>query len=361
MAGVFATWQPEYEAAGLALFPVDAEAKRPSVSRYLNVGTRISRKLVDKHGDATAVGFACGAVGRGRTSAITVLDVDAPSEKLLADALNMFGHTPVIIQTASGKFHAWYRHAGERRKIKVPDLGGPVDILGGGFALAPPSQSAKGEYHFIQGSLADVASLPIMRTQFVQEPEADAPPVPVAKVSKGARNDTLFRACMSHARICSTVDDLMRFAHCVNTSSYDEPLPHDEVLRTVASAWAKEEAGENWFGAGSRLVLNFADIDGLMQTDPDAFLLLTRLRREHEGLRPIFLVANAMHETMPGGGWDRKRFTNARARLEQQGFIRMVAKRGGPGKPARYEFQNDQKFPARSDGEVGRAGGRGVD
>lgn len=338
MTGRFAQWQPEYEAVGLALFPVDAGSKKPAVTGYLRIGTQTSRKLAERHAGANAMGFACGAVGRGRTSAITVLDIDEASETLLAEALLKFGDTKIIARTASGKFHAWYRHNGERRKIRVPGLGGPVDVLGGGFALAPPSITGIGEYQFIQGSLADVASLPVMRGIPEAEPLfTEAPQV----VPAGVRNNTLFRACMAHAKSCFGLDSLVRFARELNTNSHEEQLPDDEVLMTASSAWNYTEKGENWFGTGAKLVLHFADIDGLMQEDPDAFLLLTRLRREHEGFRDVFLVANAMHESMPGGGWNRKRFTDARKRLEQRGIIRMVAKRGGPGKPAHYEFSKN--------------------
>jgi hypothetical protein len=91
----------------------------------------------------------------------------------LADALNRHGSSPLIVRTASGKWHGYYRHNGERRQIRpVRDV--PIDILGGGYAVAPPSRFTKGEYEFIQGTLDDLACLPFMR---VVQPEAAILPI----------------------------------------------------------------------------------------------------------------------------------------------------------------------------------------
>ena len=47
-----------------------------------------------------------------------MLDIDTTDERALADALIRHGDTPFITRTASGKFHALYRHNGERRRIR---------------------------------------------------------------------------------------------------------------------------------------------------------------------------------------------------------------------------------------------------
>jgi hypothetical protein len=119
-----------------------------------------------------------------------------------------------------------------------------------------------------------------------------------------------------------------------------EPLPDAEVLKVVAGAWAKEIAGENWFGRGGRVIASAAEVDDLLPNHPDAFVLLMILRRHHWG-RP-FVIANAMAETMPGGGWHRKRLASARSALERLGQIeklRPASKRYGP---ALYQFKGGQ-------------------
>src|SRR5262249_37149172 len=121
-AGVFQTFQPEYAAHRIATFPVDAD-KRPAVRGYPRMGLHASRELACKFADAPALGFMC-----GRRSGVTVLDIDTSDECLVADVLSRHGPTPIIVHTASGNWHAWYRHNDERRRIRPwGDL--PIDLL----------------------------------------------------------------------------------------------------------------------------------------------------------------------------------------------------------------------------------------
>jgi hypothetical protein len=119
-----------------------------------------------------------------------------------------------------------------------------------------------------------------------------------------------------------------------------EPLPDEEVLKIVASAWAKEASGENLFGRGGRVVIPADQIDGLLAEYPDAFILLTILRRHHWGRQ--FVCANAMAETMPGGGWTPKRFAAARRKLEEIGELRMIRAAGRYTGPAIYSLKGSQ-------------------
>lgn len=127
--GVFAEWQPQYAERNIATFPV--RDKRPAIRGYLKVGARGSSELAKKYPTANAFGFACEQAG------VTVLDVDSPDEQIFADALAEFGHTPLLIRSGSGNHQAWYARNGERRRIR-PNPDRPIDILGGGFVVAPP-------------------------------------------------------------------------------------------------------------------------------------------------------------------------------------------------------------------------------
>jgi Bifunctional DNA primase/polymerase, N-terminal len=91
--GIFSTWQPDYAAHGIPTFPVTAE-KKPATRGYLRTGLRGSAELASRFTDADAFGFACGP-----RSKITLLDVDSADERALADALSIFGKTPLISQT----------------------------------------------------------------------------------------------------------------------------------------------------------------------------------------------------------------------------------------------------------------------
>src|SRR5262249_6783728 len=118
------------------------------VSNYAKFGLRGSAELVRKFGTATGIGFMA-----GERSRISVVDIDTRNETVLADALDRHGQTPIIARTGSGKFHAYYRHNGEHRMIR-PEGDRPIDILGGGIVIAPPSRGLTGNYQFIAGGLA---------------------------------------------------------------------------------------------------------------------------------------------------------------------------------------------------------------
>src|SRR5262249_48465024 len=198
---VFSNAQPIYAEHGIATFPV-TELKAPAVRGYLRIGLDTSRGLVIKFPDAPAIGFAT-----KRRNAVTILDIDTPDEKVLADALNRPGHTPLIARTGSGKFHAYYRYNGERRRIR-PWRGREIDLLGkGGMVIAPPSKLPRGEYKFIEGSLDDIPRLPVLRNLDLTKAEP---------VNEGARNKELWRHCMRHAHHVDTFDELLDVARTAN-------------------------------------------------------------------------------------------------------------------------------------------------
>ena len=190
----FDKWQADYAAHGVATFPVDTN-KRPMVQHYGKFGLVSSSQIASKFGHAPAIGFMC-----GRRSGVTVLDVDTTDERVLADAVYRHGTTPIVARSGSGHFQAWYRHAGERRLIR-PRRDVPIDILGAGFVIGPPSRVAKGSYQFIQGSLDDLESLPTLN---------DAPaiipteaPTDWGRMQDGdGRNNALFRELGRAAQHC---------------------------------------------------------------------------------------------------------------------------------------------------------------
>jgi len=204
-ANNFRDRQADYAAHGVATFPVDAN-KRPMVSRYGGFGLVASSKIAGKFANAPAIGFMC-----GKRNGITSLDCDSKDQRVLADALNRHGQTPLVARTGSGHFQAWYRHNGEHRKIR-PDRDVPIDILGSGFVVAPPSQSTKGTYEFISGSLDDLDRLPVMQNVPVAWDNSRL----VVEVKQGERNNKLFSACLEASRHCDDFDQLCDVARTRN-------------------------------------------------------------------------------------------------------------------------------------------------
>ena len=334
--GVFGEWQPQYAEAGLVTFPVDIDRKAPAVGNYLKAGRKASAEWAAKFANAPALGIVCGKRNR-----LTVLDIDEPCENLLADALALFGPSPLIARTASGKFHAYYRHNGEGRKIRGVMEGRQVDLLGGGMAIAPPSVGKKGRYEFIQGGLADFGSLPIMQgpsfatANIRRGGEVEAP--------TGQRNATLFKMCLRQARSVSNGEALRTFALEKNLSGAWEPMSSDEVAGIAASAWRNQENGTNWVGSGPKIIIEASEFDRVFlpvdrNADPaaaDGIYLLSALRRCHFDKR-TFVCANAMHKRL---GWTVVRLQRARRFLEGTGCIVMVRPASAKEScPALYRF-----------------------
>jgi hypothetical protein len=232
--GVFSTWQQVYAEHGIATFPVTAN-KAPATKGYLRTGLNGSKQLAQKFLDADAFGFAC-----GRSSKITVVDIDTTNENVVADAIARHGEPPIITRTASGKFHLPYRYNGERRQIRpFPD----IDVLGdGGMVIAAPSKISTGTYEFIKGNLDELDRLKPMR--------GIVTPVQ-SRIQKGHRKQALFEHCRAHVHACDTMEDLLDVGMTYRDIMLDPhptPISDARVLTTVrcvrfgiiTKPWARE-------------------------------------------------------------------------------------------------------------------------
>lgn len=339
MAGLFSEWQPRYAEAGIATFPV--REKRPAVKGYLRLGARASEQLGFKFANDNAFGFAC------KRNRIVIIDVDTPDERVLRDALDEHGPTPVIVRSGSGNFQAWYRRDGENRRVR-PDPEKPIDILGDGFVVAPPSLGSKGPYQFIQGGLADIASLP-KRTGgkgISSMPNRLTPPSPLSPFPPdgaigpkiGERNKTLWRTAMQLARGCDTTEQLMEKVMKVN-AAYPEPLPMEEVFRIIASAWDKETSGQNWVGGKGRASLTVDEILGFTGGINDLRLLLYLKANHGQRAVPFAIAQEAVAKTF---GTARQNISVTINRLIAQGRLRRVYTGGrGKGDPHKYVLVGD--------------------
>jgi hypothetical protein len=327
--GLFPQFQPAWAAHNIATFPIKIEVidgkleKKPAVKNYGRMGLPASADLARKPRFANHDALAFIA---GQRSRITVLDVDTTDEKILIDALDRHGRSPLIVRTASGKYHCYYRHAGERRMVR-PWKSLPIDILGGGMAVAPPSMLKSGEsYQIIEGSLADIERLPPILGLDLNTPVGIDEPPP----SIGRRNVSLWRHAMREAHACDNLDQLIDKGREFNMN-IASPLDDTEVIKTAASAWAYTERGSNRFGQhGAWLAVEEI---ATMIREPDAFFLLAFLRA-HNGPWSHFMCANGLAERF---GWDRRRFSAARSRLIGMEYLRPVRQAGG-NQPALYRW-----------------------
>jgi hypothetical protein len=348
---MFATAQALYAAHRIATFPL-REDKRPAIRGYDRVGLRGSWELARKFPDATALGFLT-----NRKSGITGLDVDTTDERVFADALARHGDTPIKVRTAGAKYHAWYGHNGERRRIRPFD-GLPIDLLGrGGMIVAPPSWGPKGSYTFIEGGLDDLDRMPIMLglSADMYEPVATTADVAVPEdflaamalgydpdvgpIPRGRRNDTLWRFCMRTARTCASVDDLIAVAR-VRNAECSPPQSDMEVLKIAASAWGYEQRGQNRFGRTGAF-LPTSEVNGLI-AEPNVLLLLTFLKANN---RPTskFMIANGLAERLR---LSRKSLAVARKRLIELEYIVQIRAASGGHKniAALYSWKTRKNF-----------------
>jgi hypothetical protein len=264
----------------------------------------------------------------GRRSRITVLDVDTTDERILADALDRHGRTPIIARTASEKFHAYYRHNGERRWIR-PRRDVPIDILGSkGYIVAPPSRVGSGQYQFVQGSLDDLDSLPVLHN-LAQGLSAEAIATDFANMREGdGRNTALFRQMMREAKRVDDYAQLLDRAMTVN-DSMEQPMEQQEVARIASNVRGYTERGQNRFGQhGAWFPLDEVEA---FSADPDDFFLLGFLRA-HNHPDSTFMVANGLAERF---GWWRQRLAASRRRLIQSGYLKVV-RQAGQQTPALY-------------------------
>ena len=319
----FQHWQSEYAAHGIATFPVGPD-KKPLVSHYGRCGLPGSAEIARKFPDAVGFGFMAGPRNR-----ITALDCDSTDERVLADGLDRHGRTPLIARTGSGHFQAWYCHNGEGRMIR-PEPNRPIDILGGGLIVAPPSQMAKGGYQFIQGQLDDLDRLPVM----AHVPEKARPLSKIhgvnGAVSQGERNDRLFRLCLVNARSCDDLDALIDVAMTRN-AEFLPPLDDPEVMRTAASAWRYQTEGRNYSG-GCCAVFREADVKPLM-ADPYVGILLLWARARFKP-DAMFWIADGLAAEF---GWTLYDLRQARNRAVEMGVFRLV-RRARFKHPAVYAY-----------------------
>jgi hypothetical protein len=332
-AGVYAQYQPEYARHGIPTFPVNISIdqatgkvnKQPAVPRYLK--RKFERWWVDKCGDCNGIGFANGL------ARLFVADLDSTNPDIIREGFKLFGESPVVWQTGSGKFAVPYLAINQRRRIRpIPSL--PIDMLGeGGFTAAPPSVGGHVPYQFIHGCLADFERLPSPRIpqemQVNDEPEIAATPEP-GRVAEGGRHEWLKAALMQEVWLHDNKEGLLDKAMTL-TNTLDpgaHPVTRQEVESLVDWYWRHREDGTLWRPGYRHWNHEAVDL-GLI--DPRACVLYLKLRVVHPGSAP-FVVANGMHKSMR---MNETLFAAKRKLLVDMGLLKLLRPPTGTS-PALY-------------------------
>jgi len=296
---------------------------------------RLSKK--NKFFDANA------ALWCGQRNNITVLDLDTTDERVWQRIIDLAGNTPLKARSKSGNLHLWYRHNGEKRAIRcLADF--PLDILGSGICVVPPSSVPDGSYTFLEGNPALVGSLPVISEGFLPDKNyladvaATSSETPIkeqrslqalleAGVPEGERANTLFRLALREARSALDEDELLNVLGTWNRNAFMPPLPEAELRRHVSRAWREyQQKGRNWVGGSSRAIISKEvrlKIEQEARPSDDAshaMHLLIFLKQAHGWREGGSFILSTLGISV-SLGWTKSRLRKARDLLERSGLI----------------------------------------
>jgi hypothetical protein len=366
--GVFATAAPAFAKHGVATIPV--KGKKPAVGNW-GEKTKYTVRTSLKHADNPKFADANVGVLCGKRSGISVVDVDTTDDRELQWVLDTFGASPVIERTGVGKFHVYYRHAGEGRRIRAfKNCGhGEIDLLGssGFFVAAPSIHPDTGKpYIFETGSMDDFNRLPFMNadaladllpatkakrekadattgeiTDGAAEPSAETVEVPAGMVGEGERNGALFKYALRTAWEVSSFESLLRMLLAMNPEMCSPPLPEGQAAEIARTVWDYKEAGTLVRPGSQSLLYDVDTFMSLLSGDHmDAIGLFGFLRVAHAGKRQVFAASPAaLRKAGHIGSWSEKRYRAAIADLLALGLIERVHSGGnGPRDPHTFSF-----------------------
>src|SRR5205814_5953942 len=216
---------------------------------------------------------------------------DAAPE-ILKEGERLFGPSPLVWRTGGGKFAMAYRHNGERRCIR-PIASAPIDLLGAGFVIAPPSAGKIQPYEIVRGTLDDLDRLPVACI-----PEQIARLVgrcpPTERIAEGKRNNELFKQCRSIVAYCDSLDVLIDAARTWADDRVASPLPSAEIIKTCNSVW-------QYRGGRRRMVISGPFLEtpewDALAADMTALALFGYLSA-NEGPGARFMLANGLDKKL---------------------------------------------------------------
>jgi hypothetical protein len=323
MMAAFSDAAPAWAAAGIVPLPVSPTGKGWMVKHPEAFRRQAAMSLATKPRFADAnLGFLCGAL-----NGITVIDIDSPADSELQYALSKYGDTGAIVQTPSGGKHLYFKHDGEAREIR-PDPSRPIDELGGGACIAPPSSKPTGgAYAWLRGELSVIPHLPKIRNGAVRVKPRVNPPVG-PRVPEGERNSQLFKYCRQIVAYCDDLDALIDAARTWADGRCSIPEMDAKIVATANSVWKYQ-------GGRKRVMQNIvqAPFYSALIANLDALALYSYLSAEN-GPAAEFMVADGLG---PARNWPQRFVPKARRALLAMGAIKCV-RLPRKGVPALYRW-----------------------
>lgn len=291
----------EYLEKGFSVIPVGAD-KKPLINwkEYQNKRATPEeiKEWIEKY---PAMNIA---IVTGKISGIVVVDIE--------EGGSSEGYPPTVTAKTGGNgMHLYYKHPGYEvpNGARVREL---TDIRGdGGYCLAAPSVSTKGEYEWIiSPDDSEFSEWPTWITKTASLNDDNDKKWLLAKdgVSKGSRNDTA--ASMAGKIISCTPPELLEsigWEHLkVWNSKNTPPLPERE-LRNVWESIKKINAGEveNEFKNNSLLneICNREDVTLFHDEQGDAYISLDILG--HQEIWPC--EGSSMKRLLASKSWDKNK------------------------------------------------------
>lgn len=235
----------EYVERGFSVIPLKSRSKKPVLPSWKEYQHR--RPTDDQliHWFGNGCNYNIGIV-TGQISNLMVIDLDSGNAVELARSLGL--PPSPMVKTGRG-YHAYCSYIeGVRNFQKRADLP-EIDLRAeGGYVVAPPSIHETGTpYEWVNGcSLDDYPLPPIPAWLTASTPEDKQPLSALYKcVEKGERNNALVRLVGSWVYDGGSLKDIIEQALVWN-SALTQPLPEDEVHRTVTSIFDKHYKSEAW-------------------------------------------------------------------------------------------------------------------
>ena len=245
----------EYAALGLPVFQLKIKGKEAAVMNWREVATTDpSAALKWWDGDTNRLFNIGVAMGHG----IIAIDLDKPKadgepdgeKSLMEYAAQHGGGIPPTwtFQTGRGGKQLLFRTDAPIGNFVgiLPN----VDVRGnGGYSMFPPSVHPNGNpYKWLDGLNPSAmpegpADLPEFLLELLTKEESSGPAFELSdKISKGGRNDTLFRMAASLRAQEYTESEIFAMLKVVNEGRCDPPLPESE-LETICGSVGKYERG----------------------------------------------------------------------------------------------------------------------
>lgn len=350
--GAFAEAFRTFAVQGIPVIPTRPDVpSMPMVRHPAQFRVSTCRKLTEnpRFNDANA------GLWTGRTSGLTIVDIDSTDPAHLAEVIHIFGDTRLKISTPSGGVHLYYGHKGEKRRTRIFGKALPVDILGSGLAVAPPSirpatgKKAAGVYQVIEGDLTALAGLPCIRAGALppqEKPDAGSPRearIDLRGMREGdGRDNALFNFARHAAARTETEQELVAAVLAENAKMV-EPLTTTIAMQKVAQAWKYKMHGK-LIVAGDRAAVMELHTINICQGRPGSFMLLAYLRSHHPAAHEFAIVPEAIALSI---GLSPNTIRKDRDWLVAAGLLILIRRGGGRdatggGIPSVYRLSKDQ-------------------